>query len=179
MLLRELVLWIYLELVFFLSHLLNYNLLKNFYLLNSFQNFFSLVFIPNILVFPLVSASLFRLLIWHLTAALNHVILHVYPVHLGQELNANPKLGLSFPHYLEPCHHKASTWLKVQPHPTWERESYVWFTMNVGVITLIECQLCLRIDVDTGETKVVKFSWRPHSWNLESSMGKADNRITI
>lgn len=88
-------------------------------------------FILLIPVFLLLSVPLFWPLVCHLTAALNCAISHVTPVHPGQELKAHPKLGLSFLHYPEPCHQKASTFLQVQPHPTWERESHIQVTMKI------------------------------------------------
>ena len=41
------------------------------------------------------------------------------------------------------------------------------------VLPLFECQLCLRIDVDTGEAKWGKL---PHSWNSESSLGRLKSK---
>lgn len=106
------------------------HLSAEFHLFNSFQPL-SPGFILLIPVFLLLSVPLFRLMVCHLTAALNCAISHVTPVHPGQELKAHPKLGLSFPHYPEPCHQKASTFLQVQPHPTWERESHIQVTMKI------------------------------------------------
>ena len=95
------------------------------HLLNGFQLPFPWVYSSYPSFFPLLSVSLFCPLVCHLTAALNCTISHVSPVHPGQERMACPKLGLSFPHYPEPCHQKASTFLQVQPHPTCERESHI------------------------------------------------------
>ena len=165
-------------LVFFLSHLLHYHFfLQNFTFFIA-SNIFSPEFIPHILVFFLLSAPLFWPLVCHLTAALNHIISHASPVHPGQELKASPKLGLSFPHYPEPWPHKASTLLQVQPHATWERESYIWVAMKIQVITLTWVPTMAQ-NLDTGETKWVKLSQRPCSWNLESSLGKADKRTNL
>ena len=96
------------------------------HLLNGSQLPFPWVYSSYPSFFPLLSVPLFCPLVCHLTAALNCTISHVTPVHPGQELMACPKLGLSFPHYPEPCHQKASTFLQVQLHPTWERESHIW-----------------------------------------------------